>query len=354
MTAKKSLRTLVLSIFALSFSMALPVSSTVHAKTEQEASIQVKFNKMIEGDIAEFSYKDMPKSVRYQFIDTPETTTKQPLSDKALKRSEALLKSAKKIELSSNPDRQLDSENREIRSIWIDDEPLQEILVKEGLARVTPDSQSDSDQLKSLQKIEKSAKNKKIGIWRVKGYVTEKGFNTKKYNADKTVKSLNKKAKNAIALAEKTPTKENYKLATTAIKALDTDTADLTQRLDAVNQKIQQIEQEKQVAEQAAKAEQDRKAAEQAEQQRVAAEQAAKAEQDRKDAEAAAQAEQQRIAAEQAAANAAAQEAAANTNNTNANKWAIEDGYSWQTRKGHSTVIPPGGTLPPGYHWQVR
>ena len=49
----------------------------------------------------------------------------------------------------------------------------------------------------------------------------------------------------------------------------------------------------------------------------------------------------------------ATQAETANVNNTAASKWAIEDGYTWYTRKGHSTVIPPGGNLPPGYHWQV-
>ncbi|GAB2021417.1 hypothetical protein RyT2_04910 [Pseudolactococcus yaeyamensis] len=57
--------------------------------------------------------------------------------------------------------------------------------------------------------------------------------------------------------------------------------------------------------------------------------------------------------AERKAAEAAQATETANVNQTAANKWAIEDGYTWQTRKGHSTVVPPGGSLPPNYHWQV-
>lgn len=69
----------------------------------------------------------------------------------------------------------------------------------------------------------------------------------------------------------------------------------------------------------------------------------------------------------EAKANAAAQSQAAtaqtavapapatgNINNTGAYKWAIQDGYTWQTRKGHSTRVAPGGALPAGYHWQVQ
>lgn len=46
--------------------------------------------------------------------------------------------------------------------------------------------------------------------------------------------------------------------------------------------------------------------------------------------------------------------ATGNINNTGAYKWAIQDGYTWQTRKGHSTRVAPGGALPAGYHWQVQ
>ena len=111
-------------------------------------------------------------------------------------------------------------------------------------------------------------------------------------------KSLTKKAKKALKLAEKTPTKENYDLAVSAINAIDGGDVALSKRLNAVNETITLAEQQK------ANAEKERQATEQAaqaEQQRIAAEQAAQA----------AQAEQQRVAAEQAAqAEAAAQQPA--------------------------------------------
>lgn len=69
-------------------------------------------------------------------------------------------------------------------------------------------------------------------------------------------------------------------------------------------------------------------------------------------------------AAVQASANAAAQRsyaqtttatnnAPASTNNTTGIRWAIEDGYTWATRKGHSRRLSPGEPLPAGYHYQV-
>ncbi|MBF7122077.1 DUF4236 domain-containing protein [Pediococcus pentosaceus] len=45
--------------------------------------------------------------------------------------------------------------------------------------------------------------------------------------------------------------------------------------------------------------------------------------------------------------------AAASTNNTTGIRWAVEDGYTWATRKGHSRRLSPGEPLPSGYHYQT-
>ncbi|MDC2816468.1 hypothetical protein PO181_05665 [Leuconostoc suionicum] len=59
-------------------------------------------------------------------------------------------------------------------------------------------------------------------------------------------------------------------------------------------------------------------------------------------------------ATEQSQATPTTEAADGNINNTGRNKWAIQDGFTWQTRKGHSTVIAPGQSLPAGYHWEVQ
>lgn len=50
---------------------------------------------------------------------------------------------------------------------------------------------------------------------------------------------------------------------------------------------------------------------------------------------------------------AATNNAAASTNNTTGIRWAVEDGYTWATRKGHSRRLSPGEPLPSGYHYQT-
>lgn len=117
--------------------------------------------------------------------------------------------------------------------------------------------------------------------------------------------------------------------------------------------KTKTLKTEQQAAEQA-KAEAEAKAradaaAAQAAAERAAAESAARAASEAAAQQAAAQA--QAATAQTAVAPAPA---TGNINNTGAYKWAIQDGYTWQTRKGHSTRVAPGGALPAGYHWQVQ
>ncbi|MGQ2284373.1 hypothetical protein [Leuconostoc pseudomesenteroides] len=82
--------------------------------------------------------------------------------------------------------------------------------------------------------------------------------------------------------------------------------------------------------------------------------------------EAASRASSEALASSQAAVAAASSSAAtqstaavtdnnsgANVNSTDHAKWAIQNGYTWATRKGHSHIIAPGQPLPDGYYWQV-
>lgn len=41
------------------------------------------------------------------------------------------------------------------------------------------------------------------------------------------------------------------------------------------------------------------------------------------------------------------------TNNNSGTRWAIQDGYNWATRKGHSHILNASDPLPAGYHWQT-
>ncbi|MDR0847255.1 MAG: hypothetical protein LBN08_07050 [Lactobacillales bacterium] len=91
------------------------------------------------------------------------------------------------------------------------------------------------------------------------------------------------------------------------------------------------------------------------------AEAAAAAEKARQDAEAAAAAQKASAASAAsktvpntgASSSAATSAPSGETNTTGIARWAVENGYNWQTRKGHCKRIAPGGSLPAGYHWEV-
>ena len=165
---------------------------------------------------------------------------------------------------------------------------------------------------------------------------------------------------NLVSLLDKVKKAKDVADAFTYIDDLQSQTSKVIENTKAneAQQKAAhaKAEAEKKAAEQAAqaKAEAEKKAAEQAAQ--------AKAEAEKKAAEQAAQAkaEAEKKAAEQvaqASTSASASASVANSGNINttaSDKWAIENGYTWQTRKGHSHIIHPGGSLPAGYHWQVQ
>lgn len=88
----------------------------------------------------------------------------------------------------------------------------------------------------------------------------------------------------------------------------------------------------------------------------VASESAAAAAQSVAASESVVAAAQSAAASESAVAAQNTSIAAANTttsNNTTGIRWAIEDGYTWETRKGHSHRLSPGESLPAGYHYQT-
>ena len=152
---------------------------------------------------------------------------------------------------------------------------------------------------------------------------------TVKNQATETIKSpyiQQSDKSNLVSLLDKVKKSKDVSDAFTYIDDLQSQTSKVIENTKA-NEAKQKAAQ--------AKAEADKKAAEQAAQ--------AKAEADKKAAEQAAQAAQAAQVAD-----------SGNINTTARDKWAIQDGYTWQTRKGHSHIIHPGGSLPAGYHWQVQ
>lgn len=141
----------------------------------------------VDGDTAVFAFdtdgdgKVEEHSARFLLIDTPETRHprlgKQPLGEEAKKRTAELLKSGD-ITIEFDVGRRLDKYARILVYVYVDGESVQEKLLEEGLARVAYVYPPNTRYVDDFEEKQRTAQNKKTGIWSMEGYVTDSGFNT--------------------------------------------------------------------------------------------------------------------------------------------------------------------------------
>lgn len=131
---------------------------------------KVTLDSCIDGDTARFNIKGEVKTVRFLSIDAPEIAHDDVpadfYGDEASTFTCKALTNASIIKLQYDPKSdQVDKYDRVLAWVFVDDELLQEKLVRGGYARVryVYDNYLYSDDLK---KIQKDAKQKKVGIWK--------------------------------------------------------------------------------------------------------------------------------------------------------------------------------------------
>lgn len=131
--------------------------------------IPVHFIQCVDGDTAKFEFNNKIITARFLAIDTPET--KHPTKGEEAWGKEASnftcnqLKTANKIELEYDANsNQLDKYERHLVWVWVDDELLQNLIIKNGLAKVTY-LYGDYKYTSLLQTHEKIAQKEKLGIW---------------------------------------------------------------------------------------------------------------------------------------------------------------------------------------------
>ncbi|PWZ59468.1 alpha/beta hydrolase, partial [Staphylococcus pseudintermedius] len=109
------------------------------------------------------------ETFRFLLIDTPETKHprlgKQPFGQEASDRTAKLLKNANKIEVEFDVGRKQDKYHRYLAYIYVDGKMVNNILVKEGLAKVDYVYPPNTRYLSQLEKSQKAAKKAKLGIW---------------------------------------------------------------------------------------------------------------------------------------------------------------------------------------------
>ena len=131
-----------------------------------EAKQTVTLNKCVDGDTAWFNLNNEKIKARFLAIDTPESTNKkEKFGKEASELTCNLLKNANKIEIEydDNSDK-LDKYDRHLVWVFVDDLLLQDLIIKEGLAKVDY-IYGDYKYTNILEQSEVLAKTNKIGIW---------------------------------------------------------------------------------------------------------------------------------------------------------------------------------------------
>ncbi|MCI9233621.1 MAG: thermonuclease family protein [Bacilli bacterium] len=131
--------------------------------------IPVTFSKCVDGDTAKFELNNKIITARFLAIDTPETKHpkkgEEPWGKEASDFTCNSLKNAKNIELEyDNNSNKTDKYDRHLVWVFIDNELLQDNLIKKGYAEVAY-LYGDYKYTPLLQDHEKMAQKDKLGIW---------------------------------------------------------------------------------------------------------------------------------------------------------------------------------------------
>lgn len=131
----------------------------------------VTLSKCVDGDTAWFYLDGKEIKTRFLAIDTPESTNKiEAYGKEASNFTCDKLTNAKKIEIEydENSDK-TDKYNRELVWVFVDNELLQNLIIKEGLGEVAY-LYGDYKYTNLLQKSQLEAQEKKINIWSTTDY----------------------------------------------------------------------------------------------------------------------------------------------------------------------------------------
>lgn len=131
--------------------------------------VEVTFNKCVDGDTIKVNMDGEVKTVRFLAIDTPESVHPEKKVEAFGKEASDytcnLVKNAKKLylEYDKNSDKE-DKYGRQLAFVYADEKMVQKELIRVGYAKVAY-LYADYTYTDELKKIEKQAKENKLGIW---------------------------------------------------------------------------------------------------------------------------------------------------------------------------------------------
>ncbi|CAI3251404.1 thermonuclease family protein [Enterococcus cecorum] len=142
--------------------------------------IPVKLVRVVDGDTIIVLQNNKELTVRFLNVDTPESVKKdtpvQPYALDAKKFTEQQLTAAQQIHLVFDKGPQKDNYGRYLAYVFVDNNLLQQLLVQEGLARVTNIQSENQLYLSVLNETQEIVKTTNKGIWSIPNYVQMNGF----------------------------------------------------------------------------------------------------------------------------------------------------------------------------------
>lgn len=149
----------------------------------EDITEEVKVDRVIDGDTVEITNANGEKeTVRLLLIDTPETVDPeqevQEYGEDASDFAKVRLEGGKALLERGNPEK--DDYGRTLGHLWkkngVNYFNYSELVLKEGLARVAYVIEPNTKYLEDFKAWEQEAKDEKLNIWKVDGYVTDDGF----------------------------------------------------------------------------------------------------------------------------------------------------------------------------------
>nr|WP_279390884.1 thermonuclease family protein [Mammaliicoccus sciuri] len=163
----------------------------------------------VDGDTAKFIYNGSQQSFRFLLIDTPETKHprlgKQPFGQEASDRTKELLTNANKIEVEFDVGGQTDKYQRYLAYIYVDGKMLNEILVREGLAKVAYVYPPNTRYLDQLESAQEKAKEEKLGVWSLGSAFEDNQASTQQHTTEQPASSNTQSSNGPGSATTQTP-----------------------------------------------------------------------------------------------------------------------------------------------------
>ena len=151
--------------------------------TNQQTSLkedEATISRVVDGDTVIVTLPDgTEERIRLLLIDTPESVHPNGEIDKfgpeASDYAKKYLTKGMKVTLErGNPER--DNYDRMLGYIWVDGVNFNQHMIEEGYARVAYVFEPNTKYIDEFLEAEKRAKKKKLNIWSIPDYVTDRGF----------------------------------------------------------------------------------------------------------------------------------------------------------------------------------